>query len=234
MSGIDIVRRVLGINGLSERLKTLEMRRDLVHELERRATASSAEFIERHMHNAKALDSNTAVMEFALRALPSRSGGIFCEFGVYQGKSLNYIAQRIQTRVYGFDSFRGLPEPWRDGFSEGAFQVDAGKLPRCAPNAELVVGLFSDTLPQFTADHSGDVSFIHIDCDLYSSTRTILECLGMRLAVGSVIVFDEYFNYPGWQLHEHRAFREFIDQTNRHFEYLCFNRFHEQVALRML
>jgi hypothetical protein len=25
-----------------------------------------------------------------------------------------------------------------------------------------------------------------------------------------VIVFDEYFNYPGWRAHEYKAFQEFI------------------------
>jgi hypothetical protein len=29
-----------------------------------------------------------------------------------------------------------------------------------------------------------------------------------RLASGSVIVFDEYFNYPGWKVHEFKAFQD--------------------------
>src|SRR3712207_9470534 len=54
------------------------------------------------------------------------------------------------------------------------------------------------------------VAFLHADCDLYSSTKCILGNLGNRLVSGSIIVFDEYFNYPGWEQHEFRAFSEFV------------------------
>jgi len=61
---------------------------------------------------------------------------------------------------------------------------------------------------------------IHVDCDIYSSTRTIFELLGQRMVTGSVIVFDEYFNYPGWRQHEYKAFQEFIAASGHHYRYL--------------
>jgi hypothetical protein len=173
--------RILGISLLNDRLQGLEnsmkglSARDLIRELDNRATASSAEFIDQYMHGAKALDTKASVMNFALQAVGDRGSGLFCEFGVYQGSSINYIAERINTRIYGFDSFQGLPEHWRDGFSKGAFGLDAQQLPRCAANVELVVGTFRDTLPKFATDHPDNVSFLHIDCDLYSSARTIFD-----------------------------------------------------------
>ena len=30
-----------------------------------------------------------------------------------------------------------------------------------------------------------------------------------------MIVFDEYFNYPGWRGHEFKAFQEFVAETGR-------------------
>lgn len=37
-----------------------------------------------------------------------------------------------------------------------------------------------------------------------------------------MILFDEYFNYPGWQQHEHRAFAEFIERSGWKFRYDSF------------
>ena len=63
---------------------------------------------------------------------------------------------------------------------------------------------------------------MHIDCDLYSSTRTVLSLLEPRIVPGTIIVFDEYLNYPGWQAHEKRAFAEFVGRTGCRYDYLGF------------
>ena len=57
------------------------------------------------------------------------------------------------------------------------------------------------------------LSLVHIDCDLYSSTKTIFANLKDRIVPGTVIVFDEYWNYPGWRDHEFRAFEELLAET---------------------
>jgi hypothetical protein len=94
-------------------------------------------------------------------------------------------------------------------------------------------GWFCDTLPLFLDEHIESVRFLHVDCDLYSSTKTIFSALADRLVSGTIIVFDEYFNYPGWQECEYKAFMEFVS-TGRHFEYLAYNCRSEQVAVRLL
>lgn len=73
--------------------------------------------------------------------------------------------------------------------------------------------------------------FLHIDCDLYSSTKVVFDFLKNQIVKGTVIVFDEYFNYPGWQNGEFKAFKEFVIQNNVEYEYLTYNRYHEQVAV---
>jgi hypothetical protein len=43
-----------------------------------------------------------------------------------------------------------------------------------------------------------------------------------RIGPGTVIVFDEYFNYPGWRQHEYKAFQEFIAESGLTYRYLGF------------
>ena len=98
-------------------------------------------------------------------------------------------------------------------------------------NVTLIKGWFDKTLPVFLDMTPGPVGFVHIDCDLYSSTKTVLTLLKDRLRDGAVIVFDEYFNYPGWEQHEYKAFSEFVDQACFKFKYLGSNPKHQQVAV---
>jgi hypothetical protein len=89
-------------------------------------------------------------------------------------------------------------------------------------------------LPQFAATHGDSkVAFIHVDCDLYSATKTVFDQLGAMLQAGCIIVFDEYFNYPEWQLGEYKAFAEYVARTGRSFEYLAYVRTGGQVAVRL-
>ena len=103
---------------------------------------------------------------FERMTLPHRPDTLWLEFGVASGKTINYISQFTDRTVYGFDSFKGLPEKWRDGYDKGAFSRD-GTLPTIRANVELIKGWFSNTLPAFMA-HNKKVSFLHLDADLYS------------------------------------------------------------------
>ena len=119
--------------------------------------------------------------------------------------------------MHGFDSFEGLPEAWTATYQKGHF---AQNLPEVRDNVELHVGWFDRSLPAFLAKHPGPISYLHVDCDLYSSSATIFGLLEDRIVPGTVIVFDEYFNYPTWREHEHKAFREFVDRRHVGFRYL--------------
>lgn len=139
---------------------------------------------------------------------------IALEFGVGSGTSLRLIAEHMP--VIGFDSFQGLPEDWRAGYPKGAF---ANKPPIVA-NSHLVIGLYNDTLPQFRWDSTRRIGLVHLDADLYSSTRTILQHLpweDLRRA-HTVFVFDEWHGYDGAELHEQRAWREHADATGIRWE----------------
>jgi Macrocin-O-methyltransferase (TylF) len=201
--------------------------RDLLAAGERSAAASSARFVQEAMPTTPTFEHPIATLEYALSLAPT--DGMALEFGVATGRTLTVIADaRKNKQVFGFDSFDGLPEDWRTNIPAGTFKVD--QLPE-VPGAELVVGLFADTLPDFLASHPGPVAFMHLDADLYSSTVTVLEHIGPRLTPGSVIAFDEYFNYPGWEQHEHRAWQEFVTSAGIEYEYVAYTCDHEQVAV---
>jgi hypothetical protein len=51
---------------------------------------------------------------------------------------------------------------------------------------------------------------------------------------GTVIIFDEYMNYPGWQLDEFRAWQEFVAQHKIRYEYIGRVSRHQKVAIRVL
>ncbi|MFI9008792.1 class I SAM-dependent methyltransferase [Actinosynnema sp. NPDC053489] len=207
----------------------IRARRDLVFAGEQEAAKQSAAFIRQHLPTAPHFGHPHATLEHALGLVEAE--GMALEFGVYTGGTLKLIATAFDGRgVYGFDSFEGLPEDWRNGFPAGLFGMDG--LPD-VDGAELVVGWFDDTLPGFLAEHPGPVSFLHVDCDLYSSTKTVLDLVGPRLVPGSVIVFDEYFNYPGWQEHEHKAWREHVERTGIQFDYCGYTYDHEQVIMKI-
>ncbi|MBB5958876.1 hypothetical protein FHS29_005485 [Saccharothrix tamanrassetensis] len=216
---------------VAEDLRRFEIRarRDIVFAGERDAATDSARFVRDAMTSAPHFDHPHATLEHALTLV--ERDGLALEFGVYAGTTLKIIAAARESRdVYGFDSFEGLPEHWRSGFPAGMFGVDS--LPD-VPGAELVVGWFDESLPGFLDEHPGPVTFLHVDCDLYSSTRTVLDLVGPRLVPGSVIVFDEYFNFPGWREHEHRAWTEYVERTGTEFRYEGYTYDHEQVIVKV-
>ena len=146
--------------------------------------------------------------------------GMVLEFGVFKGESINFISSLLAERtVYGFDSFEGLPEDWHAGGEKGTFDLH-GNMPTVNSNVQLIKGWFDKTLRFFLNDHEEVCSFIHIDCDIYSSTKTVLSALRSRIVPGTVILFDDYFAGPEWKLHEHKAFIEFVHENNIVYKYL--------------
>jgi ABC-type polysaccharide/polyol phosphate transport system ATPase subunit/peptidoglycan/LPS O-acetylase OafA/YrhL len=197
---------------------------------ENTARAEAELLVREVMPSASRLPDPLGTLEHGL-ALAGGQDGMALEFGVHTGGTLKVIAAaRENKNVFGFDSFEGLPEDWRDGFPAGHFALDE---PPEVPGAELVVGRFEDTLADFLDAHPEPVAFVHVDADLYSSARTVLTLVGPRLAVGTVIVFDEYFGYPGWREHEYQAWQEYVAESGVRFAYEGYAAGNEQVVVRI-
>ena len=194
-----------------------------------RAAQESAEFVDQRMTMAKSYVDKFALLKDAVSQIEVQ--GLCCEFGVYRGETINFIASLIAREVHGFDSFAGLPEDWRQGHQKGTFAV--GALPRVRQNVRLHEGWFEDSLPAFCQQYPGPVAFLHLDADLYSSTRTVFDLLGDRIVPGTVIAFDEFFNYPGWREGEYRAFDEFCHERRAEVRYLGFVGRDEQAVVKI-
>jgi hypothetical protein len=163
--------------------------------------------------------------------------GLFIELGVCTGKTINYIAAlNSHQTIYGFDSFEGLPEDWMRAdqiIRKGTFAFkDPEILPPVLHNVTLIKGLFAYALNDFIQkiEPLEPIAFIHVDCDIYSSTMTALDILKERIVPGTVIVFDEFYNYPGYENHEYKAFQEFLAERNLSARCLAYNAYHEQAA----
>lgn len=172
------------------------------------------------------------VEAFRVGMAAAKAEGLVLEFGVRFGTSLRQIAALAKQPVHGFDSFQGLPEDWhaepRGSYSTG------GALPGMPDNVTLHAGWFEETLPAFLARHPGAVRFMNIDCDLYSSTRSVLGLLADRIIAGTVIVFDEYLLHQQWREDEFRAFQETVASKGWRYEYLCFGLTSKQAVVRIL
>jgi len=195
------------------------------------AAVSSAEYFVKNMRMSRNLIRAEALLAFALEQCVV--DGLVMEFGVYRGNSLRIIADRVAQSVFGFDSFQGLPEDWTNFQRKGRFSLEGAAPQFNQSNISLLPGWFEDTLPVFLGQHEGPARFIHVDADLYSSTVTILTELRARIVPGTVILFDEYFNYPGWEHHEYKAFQEFIRESGLRYEYLGFASSESAVAVKI-
>lgn len=186
-------------------------------------------FIKKSGNNPTLFGTDKSMIKFAIdHALID---GLTMEFGVYNGKSIRHIASLTSDLVHGFDSFEGIPEPWHDE-PAGSYSAQ-GKLPMVPSNVRLYKGWFDETIPPFLEAHSGDIKFINVDCDLYSSTKTIFDLISDRIVSGTIILFDEFIGYPTWKEDEFKAFHEAVTRYEWNYKILCFSFVTKQVAIKI-
>ncbi len=157
--------------------------------------------------------------------------GLVLEFGVRFGTSIRQISTLVDQTVHGFDSFQGLPESWHNE-AKGSYSTK-GVIPSVPQNVTLHGGWFEETLPPFVKQHPEPIRFMNIDCDIYSSTKTVLEIFAKQIIPGTVIVFDEYIGNEHWREDEFKAFQEAVLKYGWKYEYLCFSFMTGQVVVRM-
>jgi hypothetical protein len=118
-----------------------------------------------------------------------------------------------RAKLWAFDSFQGLPKwegnedehpAWREGSMKTTLDEFHKKcalkgIPR--EEYETVPGFYNESLPVMPADADPhDIALAYIDCDLYSSTKVVLEFLEPRLKHGMIIGLDDYFCYSSTQV----------------------------------
>lgn len=168
-----------------------------------------------HLRPERGFIAGNPCLRNVLRRPDLLRSGLWVECGVYRGETLQLLNfMRGTARLVGFDTFTGLPEEWKRKdnlkFPAGTFACE----PPEVAGAELVAGLFQDTLPGF--DLRGEpLTFLHVDCDIYSAAACVLSWAQPHLCPGAVIVFDELVGYPGFEDHEWKALGEAFDRGMR-------------------
>ena len=184
------------------------------------------------MPKAKVFWEPPDTLRFALGEI--KGPGLALEFGVATGGTLKIIAEPwplLTAPSSGSTCSPVCPKPGAPAFRQGSSRRNH----RHVAGATVVPGLFEDTLPKFLADNDEPIAFVHVDCDLYSSSKTVLDLVADRLAPDAVLVFDEFFNYPGWRQHEYRAWTEFIvARQDVHSNISAYTGNNEQVVVRLL
>ena len=194
------------------------------------ARDEACKYILERMPNALSFPDWKALHLFCLEK--AKQPGLYLEFGVAYGGSINWLARHSERTIHGFDSFEGLPEDWSGRHeAKGAYSLQ-GQLPEVEANVRLYKGWFEETLPGFLVQNTEPAALIHIDCDLYSSTQYLLTQLEKRIRAGTIIIFDEYFNFISWRQHEFKAFQEFVQRNSIDYEYIGWS--YQQVAVRIL
>jgi O-methyltransferase len=135
--------------------------------------------------------------------------GIIAELGVYRGGSARLICELKKDRdLHLFDTFAGLPETsqWDPDFKAGGFASSFEEVQnylKAYPNVHFHRGFFPDT-----AQGLEDLrfSFVHLDVDLYESTRSGLAWFYPRMNRGAVLISHDYVNAEGVR----KAFEEFF------------------------
>jgi hypothetical protein len=112
-------------------------------------------------------------------------------------------------RFVAFDSFQGLPATANTEdhvLGEGDYACSREDFMRNLSEnqvdlacVEVVEGWFEDTLNPATRDRLGltQAALIHIDCDLYESTRDVLAFVTDVMVDGTVVIFDDWDLYNG-------------------------------------
>ena len=171
-----------------------------------------------------------AINRLALGAGPDGIGD-YLEFGVYVGTSLLCMHRASRAvgfeslRLYGFDSFQGLPEVtateaagvWQPGWYRAEYDLVHEHLTRNGidwDRTTLVPGWFEETLVPGLARKLGieKAGIIMIDCDIYSAALTALAFCAPLIRDRAVVFLDDW-NTGGLAakgLGERRAFEEFL------------------------
>lgn len=170
-----------------------------------------------------------------LQDIKGKDIGDYLEFGVFNGSSLSsmYLTAKKMgldtTRFFGFDAFEGLPAGsenedagvWKKGFYACSFEQMKDCLQRKdidSKNINWVKGWYDKTLnDQLKKDlNIKKLGIVFIDCDTYSSSKTVLDFIGPLLTEEAILCFDD------WKLNdldvkgmgEYQSFNEFLENNS--------------------
>ena len=75
------------------------------------------------------------------------------------------------------------------------------------------------------------INFVHIDLDTYESTKFVLKNIKPFLCKNSIILFDELYDFLGWDEGEYKALKEVFDETE--YKFLAFSKHGNQSVIQV-
>jgi O-methyltransferase len=156
--------------------------------------------------------------------------GDYMEFGIFNGASLSsaYMSvkkQEVSMRFFGFDAFEGLPEEsekeddgvWKKGFYTCSFE----QMKDCLRRLEIITwinGWYDKTLTnELASAYAFDPGIVFIDCDTYSSSKTVLDFLAPQIKRPAVICLDDWklYDLDVKGMGEYKSFNEFVEKNSQ-------------------
>ncbi len=164
--------------------------------------------------------------------------GAFVECGVRMGGScaiMVSISRKVksQRKIWLFDSFEGMPEPqeidgkivskWSGGVSTGRLTPTGWNVASIEKVKKLFFenfnfdqedilikkGWLQHTLPVSKLE-VGEIAILHLDVDLYESTKVCLDYLYDNVVQGGYIIVDDYNFFVGCKI----AVDTFLEKRN--------------------
>ena len=172
-----------------------------------------------------------------LQGIKGNDIGDYLEFGVLNGSSLGsaYLTAKKMnlksTRFLGFDAYKGLPkgtDEEHDVLQKGFYTCSFGIMKECLRRRKInpndiiwIKGWYDETLNNKTIKKYNikKIGIAFIDCDTYSSSKTVLDFLAPLITEPAIFCFDD------WKLYdmdikgtgEYKSFNEFLE-ANLHLE----------------
>jgi O-methyltransferase len=176
----------------------------------------------------------------------SPKDGVIVECGVGKGSSLSVLSNISNKKIFAFDSYEGFPEEiskydHKDLLTVLKFSKWHYKMMTIERVKENLLNNAFDKsgiekkiifkkgfFPESFKNFNEEISFLHLDVDLYKSYKDCLEFFFPKVKVGGIITFDEYYeeisdnNKKGWDWRgANVAIDEFVKENDleliRHF-----------------
>jgi O-methyltransferase len=160
--------------------------------------------------------------------------GDYAEFGCCGGMTFG-LAFKFSRRyhhsckLWAFDSFCGLPpqslpEDEHPAWVQGTMAIGVNEFRKiCLENRipksdfRIVEGYYDKTLTKSKSKSlPANICLAYIDCDMYSSTKAVMEFLMPRLKHGMIIAFDDYYCWSAKQVSgERKACAEYFKKNKK-------------------
>lgn len=153
------------------------------------------------------VNESMQVLECAASALKIK--GDFAEVGVFRGGSARLIAEvKGKKKLHLFDTFEGLPaadeiDKYVESYTMQALLAQVKNQLRQFSGVSYYKGLFNQTSKKI---RNKKFAFVHLDVDLFSSTKACLEFFYPRMIKGGILLTHDYPFMPGVK----KAFDDFF------------------------